>query len=122
MWSLAELTAMKFFAVIVAFISLYDAILCVTFKDCGSTDGTVSSVSVKGCSSSDARCIFKTGTDEEITIQFKSSEFLDIQQGYRWGIVQIFAIPNHKILPNISYLLHRYHNKPVRRYIFELFG
>ena len=70
---------MKYFAtslvLCVFFISTSSA---VDFNDCNeSSDGTVNSITVSGCSDSDDSCPLKQGTNVTLTVDFSSSKFND---------------------------------------------
>ena len=55
---------------------LYYEIDCFDFSDCGSVDGKMTSVSIGGCSVSEAECALHSGTNASISLKFTSSEII----------------------------------------------
>nr|XP_042900058.1 NPC intracellular cholesterol transporter 2-like isoform X2 [Parasteatoda tepidariorum] len=82
--------------------AIFLAILSTTFashyKDCGSKDGIVTGVSVKGCSDSDSLCTLIKGSGAEITINFRSNVDSNSVKAVVHGIV--FHVPMPFTLQN----------------------
>ncbi|CAG2105650.1 unnamed protein product [Medioppia subpectinata] len=76
-----------FLTLAVAAIALTACVQSVDITDCGSVDGTVTSVTVKGCGPGDEYCTFKTGTNAGIDIKFDSKVDTSSAKVKLWAVI-----------------------------------